>query len=203
MLLASGEVSVRPLRLRDGPAWVEVRLRNENWLAPWEASPPGLPASQAAWAARHTFATYTTMLRALRRQARQGVTLPFAVCVGGRLAGQITVGNIVRGALNGGYVGYWIDERYAGRGVIPTALALVTDHCFASAGLHRIEANIRPENTASRRVVAKLGFREEGLHRAYLAIDGAYRDHVCYAVLAEDVPAGLFAKLRDTPSQDR
>lgn len=194
---------MRPMRLRDAPSWVEVRLRNENWLAPWEATPPASPEARASWAARHSLSTYISTWRALRRQVRQGVTLPFAVCVAGQFAGQVTVGNIVRGALNGGYVGYWIDERYAGRGVIPTALALVVDHCFQVAGLHRIEANIRPENSASRRVVVKLGFTEEGLHRAYLAIDGAYRDHVCYAVLAEDVPAGLLPRVRDTPPLGR
>lgn len=192
-------MAVRPLRLRDGPAWVEVRLRNEQWLAPWEATPPGTGPGRPSWSSRHSLAVYTTMLRTLRRQVRAGVTLPFAVFVHDQLAGQVTVGNIVRGALNGGYVGYWVDERQAGRGVTPTALALVIDHCFTSAGLHRVEANIRPENRPSRRVVEKLGFTEEGLHRSYLAIDGAYRDHVCYALLAEDVPGGLLRRLRDTP----
>ena len=64
-------------------------------------------------------------------------------------AGQLTVGNVVRGAFNSAYVGYWVDEAVAGRGVMPTALALVVDHCFGPARLHRIEANIRPENVAS------------------------------------------------------
>jgi ribosomal-protein-alanine N-acetyltransferase len=57
-----------------------------------------------------------------------------------------------------------------------------------------VEANIRPENAASRRVVDKLGFRREGLHERYLAIDGAYRDHIGYAVTVEDVPDGMFAR---------
>jgi ribosomal-protein-alanine N-acetyltransferase len=79
----------------------------------------------------------------------------------------------------------------AGRGVIPTAVALAVDHCFFTVGLHRLEANIRPENAASRRVVEKLGFREEGLRRRQLHIDGAWRDHLCYALTVEDVPGGL------------
>jgi len=102
----------------------------------------------------------------------------------------------VRGAFNSGFVGYWVDRRVAGRAVLPTALAMVADHCFTTAGLHRLEANVRPENEASRRVMDKVGFVEEGHHRRYLAIDGDYRDHVTYALLAEDAPEGVLARLR-------
>ncbi len=100
-------------------------------------------------------------------------------------------------------VGYWIDESAAGRGVIPTALAMAVDHCFGVVGLHRVEASIRPENHASRRVVEKLGFRDEGLRRRYLHIDGAWRDHLCYALTAEDARGGLLARWRDTLSAQR
>jgi ribosomal-protein-alanine N-acetyltransferase len=75
---------------------------------------------------------------------------------------------------------------------------MAVDHCFFVVGLHRIEASIRPENQASRRVVEKLGFREEGLRRRYLHIDGAWRDHLCYALTVEDVPGGLLARWRST-----
>jgi [ribosomal protein S5]-alanine N-acetyltransferase len=197
--LRESAVVLQPLRMRDGPAWLEVRLRNERWLAPWEATPPALAWTAQGWAARHTMSAYASMLRSLRRQARAGTTLPFAIWSENRLVGQLTVGNVVRGALNGAYIGYWVDEAVAGRGIMPTAIALVADHCFRDVGLHRLEANIRPENAASRRVVEKLGFVEEGLHRGYLMIDGAYRDHICYALLAQDVPGGLTRRWRDTP----
>jgi ribosomal-protein-alanine N-acetyltransferase len=175
-------------------------MRNEQWLAPWEATPPGVSAIALSWAERQSLGVFTQMLRTLRRQARQGTSLPFAITVDGRLAGQLTVGNIVRGAFNNAYVGYWVDSQVAGRGVMPTALALVVDHCFGPVGLHRVEANVRPENAASRRVVEKLGFREEGLHERYLAIDGAYRDHIGYAVTREDVPEGMLARWREVRS---
>ena len=131
--------------------------------------------------------------------------MPFAICLrsGGpfssgpdRLVGQLTLGNVVRRAFCSAYAGYWIDERYAGRGIMPTALALAVDHAFTAGGLHRIEVNIRPENTPSRRVVEKLGFRQEAYHERYLHIDGAWRDHIGYALTAEDVLAdgGLLAR---------
>jgi ribosomal-protein-alanine N-acetyltransferase len=192
VVLADGPVGLRPLRVRDAPAWSEVRIRNEQWLAPWE----GRPETQlrATWAERHSAAVYAAMLRTARKEARAGRSLPLAITYEGRLVGQVTASSVVRGAFDNAYVGYWIDEAVAGRGVLPTALALLIDHCFGPVGLHRIEANIRPENTASRRAVDKLGFREEGLHRRYLFIDGGWRDHLSFAITREDVPEGMLRR---------
>jgi ribosomal-protein-alanine N-acetyltransferase len=187
--LVDGPVGLRPWRLRDGAAWVESRLANEEWLAPWEGRPA--TAAVATWAEWHTLAAYTAMLRRQRKQAKSGWSLPFAVTFEERLAGQVTVSNVVRGALDGASVGYWVDGRLAGRGIMPTVLALVVDHCFGPVGLHRVEANVRPENAASRRVVEKLGFRHEGIRERFLYIDGAWRDHVCYALTREDVAGSL------------
>jgi ribosomal-protein-alanine N-acetyltransferase len=187
--LADGAVGLRPLRTRDATEWVALRRRNADWLARWEATPPG-----SQFAERPSLASFAATLRVLRRQARLGETLPFAVTYHDRLAGQLTIGTVVRGSLNSAYAGYWLDEAIAGRGVMPTALALAVDHCFRAVGLHRVEANVRPENAASRRVVEKLGFREEGVRLRYLHIDGAYRDHICYALTAEEVPGGLLRR---------
>lgn len=190
--LAHGAVEVRPLRGRDAVAWTELRVRNQAWLQPWEGRAPAQPL--LPWRERHTPVVFAAMLRQHRREARAGRMLPFAVTVGGRLSGQLTVSSVVRGALDGGHVGYWVDERVAGRGVLPTALALVADHCFGPVGLHRLEADVRPENAASLRVVEKLGFAREGLHRRYLFIDEDWRDHISFALLREDVgPGGVLA----------
>jgi ribosomal-protein-alanine N-acetyltransferase len=113
--------------------------------------------------------------------------LPFAVTVDGVLAGQVMIGNVVREPLLSAYVGYWIDSAVAGQGVTTAAVALVVDHCFGRVGLHRLEATVRPENVASLRVLAKLGFRKEGLFKRYLDVDGAWRDHYCFAVTVEDL----------------
>jgi [ribosomal protein S5]-alanine N-acetyltransferase len=196
--LAHGTVEVRPLRARDVRAWCEVRVRNERWLAPWEGRPPA--STPASWRDRSSPAVFAAMLRAQRKEARAGRLLPFGVTVAGQLRGAVTVAGITRGAFDSASVGYWVDEAVAGRGVTPTALALVLDHCFGPLGLHRVEAAVRPENAASLRVVAKLGFRQEALHRRYLFIDEAWRDHVGFALLAEDVPGGVLRALLDTPA---
>jgi ribosomal-protein-alanine N-acetyltransferase len=189
-----GRVGIRPLRLRDAAAWSESRTRNEQWLSPWEGLQPSLTV--ASWEERHSPGAFAAMLRVLRRESKEGRCLPFAITYDGVLAGQVTVAGVVRGAFQSASVGYWVDGRLAGRGVMPTALALVVDHCFGEVGLHRIEANIRPENGPSRRVVEKLGFREEGLHPRYLYIDGAWCDHLCFALTVEDVPEGLVRRWR-------
>lgn len=190
--LEDGGIGLRPLRVRDAAAWSEIRIRNEEWLAPWEGRPHAQPAS--SWSDRHSVAVFTAMLRNARKQSRAGRSLPLAVTYDGLLAGQLTISNVVRGAFDSASVGYWVDGALAGRGLMPTALAMAVDHCFDAVGLHRIEANIRPENLASRRVVDKLGFREEGLHLRYLFIDGGWRDHICFAVTREDVPEGMLRR---------
>jgi ribosomal-protein-alanine N-acetyltransferase len=192
--LADERVGVRPLRLRDAASWSEMRVRNEDWLAPWEGRQPG--QASTPWGERHSPGSFAAMLRVLRHEAKAGRCLPFAVTYDGELAGQVTVSNVVRGAFQSASVGYWVDAQLAGRGVVPTALALVVDHCFTDVGLHRIEANVRPENAPSRRVLEKLGFRHEGLHPRFLYIDGEWRDHLSFAVTVEDVPEGLLRRWR-------
>jgi ribosomal-protein-alanine N-acetyltransferase len=164
-----------------------VNQRNRDWLRPWEATvPPALPGRLPP-----RRPTYRQMVRHLRTEAQAGRMLPFVIEYRGRLVGQLTVAGITWGSMCSGHIGYWVDREVAGRGVMPTAVALAVDHCFRTVGLHRIEVCIRPENGPSRRVVEKLGFREEGLRTRYLHIDGAWRDHLVYALTTEDVPEGL------------
>jgi ribosomal-protein-alanine N-acetyltransferase len=184
-------VELQPLRRADAREWARLRLQNEAWLTPWE------PTAVLPWRDRHTPAAYRVMRRAASRRARVGMSLPFALHYEGRLAGQVTVDNIVRGALCSGHLGYWVDSAVAGRGVASLAVALVCDHAFGPVGLHRLQADIRPENRSSRRLVERLGFRQEGLFRSYLDIDGAWRDHLGYALLAEDAPRGVLARWRE------
>jgi ribosomal-protein-alanine N-acetyltransferase len=145
-------------------------------------------------------ASFRGLVARLQSNGRQGLGMPFAIDVEGRFAGQVTVNNIVRGSAQFASIGYWLDRDVAGRGIMPTAVALVVDHCFRSAGLHRIEVAIRPENSNSLRVVEKLGIREVGYAPRYLHIDGAWRDHRIYAVTVEECPGGMLARLSQ-PSQ--
>ena len=112
----------------------------------------------------------------------------------GEIAGQLNVWGVARGSLCSATIGYWVSERFAGKGITPTAVALATDACFTEYALHRMEICIRPENVASLRVVQKLGFRYEGLRRRYIHIDGDWRDHYAFALTREDVPQGVLAR---------
>ncbi|WP_370250641.1 GNAT family N-acetyltransferase [Nocardioides sp.] len=183
------EVTLRPLRASDVGAWRDARRRNTDWLLPWDATPPpGAPSRPV---------TFRALVRSLDRAARRGTTLPFALDVDRRFAGQVTVNNIVRGSAQFASIGYWIDRRYAGRGVIPRAVAMAVDHCFTRVGLHRIEIAIRPENSNSLRVVEKLGLYEVGYAPRFLHIDGEWRDHRIFALTKEEVPLGLLRRLED------
>ena len=190
--LREGSVTLRPISRRDRDAWTRVRAANRDWLAPWEATPPRDLAPPVSFAA---------MVRTLRGQARRGQLLPFVITYQGELVGQLTIGGVTYGSLCSAHVGYWVDSRVAGRGIMPTAVALAVDHCFLVLRLHRIEVNIRPENAASLRVVEKLGFRDEGLRRGYLHIAGQWRDHRTFALTADEVPEGLLARWRSQQSR--
>jgi ribosomal-protein-alanine N-acetyltransferase len=121
--------------------------------------------------------------------------LPFAIEVGDRFSGQLTIGNVTHGALRSAWIGYWVSRTVTGGGVATAALALGLDHCFGPVRLHRVEATVRPENAASRTVLAKVGFREEGLLRRYLDIDGGWRDHLLVAMTAEEVDGSVAGRL--------
>lgn len=179
----AGELCLRELRRRDARAWREVRARNSAWLSPWEATVPPGSGEQVP--------TFPEMVGRFRSEARAGRTLAWAMTLDGRLIGQVTVAGITLGSLRGAAIGYWIDSRVAGRGLTPMAVAMACDHCFGTLRLHRIEVVIRPENVASLRVVAKLGFRYEGSRPAFLHIDGAWRDHEVFALNAEEAPPSM------------
>ncbi|HEX3005594.1 MAG TPA: GNAT family protein [Angustibacter sp.] len=190
--LSHGAVGLRPLRQRDLGRWRELRLANRQWLEPWEATPPD-PTVPAM--------SFRRMVRQLSQEARAGRALPFAITYQGDMVGQLSVAGIAWGSLCSGHIGYWVSQHVAGRGIAPTAVALASDYCLLTMGLHRVEVNIRPENAASLRVVAKLGLRDEGLRRHYLHIDGAWRDHRSFAVTREELAGGgLLARLAEAQS---
>lgn len=187
MILHRGPVTLRPLENADARDWRDARSRNAVWLKPWDATvPPGAVGRPP---------TFRGMVKRLARLAREDQAMPFAVLVDDQFAGQVTVSNIVRGSAQFATLGYWIDQRFAGQGVIPQAVAMTVDYCFSVAGLHRMEISIRPENTNSLRVVEKLELREVGYAPRYLHIDGGWRDHRQFAITSEECPGGLVKRL--------
>ena len=190
--LSHGPVTLRPWRLQDRRAWNEIRQRNAAWTAPWDSTRPPDSIEPPL--------TFAGMVRQFNRRARLGQMLPFAVDYrpDGQawvLAGQLTISGITHGSASWAQAGYWVDQRWAGRGIIPTALALAVDHCFFTLHLHRMEVAIRPENVRSLRVVEKLGFRHEGSRERYMHVDGDWRDHEMFALHADEVGPGLLARL--------
>jgi len=185
--LRDGAVTLRPIRLRDARVLERELASNRAWLRQWEATNPHGPVS---------FDTRAS-IRALLVNARSGAGLPFAIEVDGQFAGQLNVSSIVYGSLSSASIGYWVAERFAGKNVTPTAVALATDHVFFSLGLHRMEICIRPENAPSLRVTEKLGFRYEGLRRRFIHINGDWRDHFCFALTVEELPQGVLRRWKD------
>ena len=176
--IGSAPVILRAMRGRDRREWEALRAANIEWLRPWEATSPEPVATRLAF--RH-------LVRQLDREAAEGRLQPFAIETDGRLVGQMHLFGIAWGSLRSASAGYWVAESVAGQGIMPLALAAACDHAFLGLGLHRVEVNIRPENTASLRVVEKLGFRDEGLRRRYLHIAGEWRDHRSFALTSEDL----------------
>ena len=206
--LLDAPVVLRPARVSDVKIRRAVMAANDSWLRPLSATDPDAPTGAAranplvAMARRSPVLPYLSVARS-QWQGRRGIAFSWVVCYGGQFAGDLTVWHILWGANRSAEVGYWIDERLAGRGIAPTALSMGADYCFQHMGLHRLEAGIQPQNTASRRVVEKLGFRDEGTRTGLVHIDGAWRDHVCYAITAEAAPDGLLHRWRNSLTTSR
>ncbi|HUF34156.1 MAG TPA: GNAT family protein [Acidimicrobiales bacterium] len=179
--LRGRRVVLRPFTVGDFSQWQEVRRRNAGWLVRWEPRrPPGaadIIDSRSAFAAR---------CRARDRERQLGTGYGFGIFVDGRLAGEINVNGVQRGPFQSAYVGYWVDEELAGLGYVPEAVVVVARHAFDDLGLHRLQIAIIPRNLPSRRVVEKLGFRDEGVAVRYLEINGVWEDHVRYAITVEE-----------------
>lgn len=177
-------VLLRPLAVGDFEAWREVRVRSRDWLVKWEPRP--LPGQPDATADKRVFAA---RCGARERERQLGSGYGFGIFVGpdqDRFAGEINMTSIQRGPYQNAYVGYWIDEALAGNSYVPEAFAVLCQFAFDELGLHRLQASVIPRNSASRRVMAKLGLRSEGTAVRYLEINGVWEDHIRYAITSEE-----------------
>lgn len=174
-------VLLRPLVVSDFEAWRSVRRANSEWLIKWE--PQRLPNLPDPVEDRHAFSVRCS---ARQRERQLGTAYGFGIFVNGDLAGEMNISSVQRGPFQSAYIGYWIDRRHAGEGYTPEALVVAAKFVFEDIGLHRIQASVIPRNTASRRVMDKLGVREEGTAKRYLEINGVWEDHVRYAMTIEE-----------------
>jgi ribosomal-protein-alanine N-acetyltransferase len=174
-------ILLRPIVATDFSAWREVRRRNVDWLTKWEAQrvhgQPDVVEDRDAFAVRCS---------ARQRERQLGTGYGFGIFVDGHLAGEINLTAVQRGPFQSAYVGYWIDEKHAGNGYMPESLVVLAQFAFDELHLHRIQISIIPRNSASRRVVEKLGIRDEGVAQRYLEINGEWEDHIRYAVTSEE-----------------
>lgn len=174
-------ITLRPLRRTDRQAWEALRARSSGWLKPWESTLPGSGEGTPS---------FPRMRRAYDRAAREGRLVPFVIDAGTGPVGQMHLFEIQWGSRWTASAGYWIDEAVTGQGIATWALAMAIDHGLSEVGLHRIEVNVRPDNAASLAVVRRLGLGEEGLRRGLIHVDGAWHDHLTFAITAEDPEAG-------------
>jgi ribosomal-protein-alanine N-acetyltransferase len=177
--LEGDRIAIRPPTVRDWSAWAELRAISRDFLTPWE---PAWPADGLS---------HGTFTRRLRRQAsewRDDLGYAFVTCEkdSDRLVGGLALGNVRRGVAQMATLGYWIGQPYARRGYTRVAVRLALDFAFDHLDLHRIEASCLPTNQASRGLLQSLGFTCEGLARGYLRINGAWKDHLLFALLKED-----------------
>ena len=167
----SVRITLEPPTLRHAEAFLEAVTRSRKLHGPW-ANPPD------------SLAGYRAYLGKLQSPREAGYLV---VTGAGNLAGVVNLNEIVMGDFKSAYLGYYAFFPYAGRGYMTAGVGAVVRRAFSYHGLHRLEANIQPENRASIQLVQRLGFRREGLSRRYLKIGGRWQDHERWAILVEDL----------------
>lgn len=177
-MLTGERVLLRAPRTGDYTAWRDLRRTSREFLKPFEPRWTEADLSQRVYSAR---------LKRGREEAKAGTDFSFFIFARSdeHLIGGITLSNIRRRAAQFVNLGYWMGHDYAGKGYMTEAVGLVVPFCFETLGLHRIHAAFLPDNTASRRVLEKNGFAEEGYAEHYLQIDGKWADHVLFGLTRE------------------
>ena len=177
--IVSGRMTLRPPQHSDFRAWTALRRHSAEFLTPWEPT----------WSKDHlTRKGFSNRVYWSQRSINTGSAVPVFLerREDGVLLGAITLDNIRRGPAQAGTLGYWIGQPYARQGYMSEAIAALVHYAFTTLDLSRIEAACLPENTPSRGVLEKAGFKYEGVAQSYLQIDGRWRNHVLYANLRGD-----------------
>ena len=174
-------VMLRPLAANDFRSWSEVRQRNADWLTVWE---PSRPAHQPDPTVDRS--AFMARCHQRDRDRTAGTAYQFGLFVDQHVAGEVNLNNVIRGAMQSGTIGYWIDERHAGNAYVAEGVVVVLQFAFEQLMLHRIEICIVPRNLRSRRIVEKLQIRDEGVAQRYLEINGVWEDHIRYGITVEE-----------------
>ncbi|WP_382305112.1 GNAT family N-acetyltransferase [Herbiconiux sp. UC225_62] len=170
-------VVLRMLRADDAGRLADAYLHNREHLAHWD---PVRPASF------FTEPGQATEIDGALQACLAGLMLPLVLESDGEIVGRVTLTGIVRGALQGASLGYWIDARFVGRGVMSAAVAEAIRLAREELALHRVEASTLPENAASQAVLLRNGFERIGYAPHYLKIAGRWQDHVLYQRILHD-----------------
>ena len=186
--LVTARLVLRPPRTDDVGEIRRLLRHNHVHLKPWNPAPP--PGEDSS-----SITEISKMVLRQRREWKAGRSFVFMIALrdadrrgdaGTRFVGKVALNGIMRGAMFGAYLGYWMDVDHEGRGLATEAIDAVLDFAFGAAGLHRVQAAIMPRNERSLRVVDKLLFRREGYAERYLQIAGNWEDHILFAKTREE-----------------
>ncbi len=177
--LSGKNIFLRPPKRRDAIKWQKLRLSSKNFLSPWE------PKWDASSCSRRAFMRYLKNSSYLANIDRSYSFLIFKE-EDKDLVGGINVFNVRRGVSQSSSIGYWIGKRYSRKGYMFEALSILLPSLFVDLRLHRIEAAVLTHNKPSRNLLEKIGFKQEGICRSYLKIDGKWQDHIMYSLLKRD-----------------
>jgi [ribosomal protein S5]-alanine N-acetyltransferase len=180
--LATERLVLRLARTGDVGELRRVLRKNQEHLRPWN------PLPRAGEDPSSITEVSNAILRQ-RREWKQGRAFSFVVALREApsvLIGRVALTGVMRGAMHGAYLGYWIDAEHEGRGLAAEGIRAALDFAFGAAELHRVQAAIMPRNERSLRLITRLGFRREGYAERYLQIAGIWEDHVLYAITREE-----------------
>jgi len=181
-LLRGEGLYLRPATPADFSSWSRLRAASRAFLEPWEPTWPDDDLTRAAFRRR---------LRRQDEEIARDEAYAFLIFdqTSDELVGGMTLGGVRRGVSQSGTLGYWMGAPYAGKGRMTRAVAAAVEFAFLKLRLHRVEAACIPENAPSIALLERNGFQREGYARGYLKIDGAWRDHVLFALVESDLPA--------------
>lgn len=176
--LAVGDlVYLRRAIKADRAEWCALREESQSFLKPWEPKPP-LAAQNSP----------SNRFRSLLETQDHPTSQRHLICrrSDDTIVGMVNLSQIFRGPFQNAVIGYWCGEHFTGQGYTTDGVRACLARAFGELGLHRVECNVKPDNTPSLALARAVGFREEGFSRNYLQIAGVWADHVRFAITRED-----------------